>query len=379
MARPQKGCATRGQYRSSILRRFTSSACLIRFAQQVAPPPTRGPDGLFRPVAQIEPMDDSFIGGWTMPVPRHPSPRPTQPESNGDGSGGVPTPMGIPGPSPLLSPHLQQTGYPFVRPPSVSVPPAQHGLSPSSYDSPLSQLSPVERSEALNLRKTTMQPYVQYMCGPLLRYDTVDEGVWHGAALIVSKCCLILIFFSVVGFWAGANRPLCPLHGHVAADAGSTYDPYPALKYWWNPKYTAPLAHQRQVSVQGTQGVDLGPHPADPMALHFGSLANDGYLEGPDVQERRVDGTEIYVYTGRGGCVSMLQCRPPYLVDVGIGSTYTFWRFQIHIPLAESEMKILYSINDGLLMDFFVPSYRQTMRLAAYSVSDPSYRCIMAP
>ena len=183
----------------------------------------------------------------------------------------------------------------------------------------------------------------------------------------------------MVGFWAGTNRPLCPLHGHVAADAGSTYDPYPALKYWWNPKYTAPLAHQRQVSVQGTQGVDLGPHPADPMALHFGSLANDGYLEGPDVQERRVDGTEIYVYTGRGGCVSMLQCRPPYLVDVGIGSTYTFWRFQIHIPLAESEMKILYSINDGLLMDFFVPSYRQTMRLAAYSVSDPSHRCTMAP
>ena len=129
-----------------------------------------------------------------MPVPRHPSPRPTQPESNGD----------APGPSQLLSAHLQQTGYPFVRPPSVSIPPSQHGLSPSSYNSPLSQLSPVERSEALNLRKTTMQPYVQFMCGPLLRYDTVDEGVWHGAALIVSKCCLILIFF--FGGWFLGGR-----------------------------------------------------------------------------------------------------------------------------------------------------------------------------
>jgi hypothetical protein len=33
-------------------------------------------------------------------------------------------------------------------------------------------------------------------------------------------------------------------------------------------------------------------------------------------------------------------------------------------------MKIQYSINGGLEMDFFVPSHRQTMRLAAYSVSE---------
>ncbi|KAF8479014.1 hypothetical protein DFH94DRAFT_693399 [Russula ochroleuca] len=288
-----------------------------RAAQQdVAQPPARGPDGLFRPVAQVEPMEDSFIGGWTMPV-RQPSPRPTPPASNGDGS----IPMGVPGPSPLLSAHLQQTGYPFVRPPSTSGLPAaaQHGPRPSSDDSPLAKLSPVERSQVLNLRKTTMQPYLQFMCGPLLRYDTIEDGVWHGAALIVT------------------------------ADAGSTYEPYhPTLKYCWNPKYSAPL--QRQLNVQGAQGVDLGPHPADPNALHFGREANDGYLEGPDVQVQRVVGMEIHVYTGRGGT-----------------STYTFWRFPIHIPLAESEMKILYSINDGIMMDFFVPGRSQTMRLAAYS------------
>ena len=52
-------------------------------------------------------------------------------------------------------------------------------------------------------------------------------------------------------------------------------------------------------------------------------------------------------------------------------STYTFWRFFIQIPLSDSEMKIQYAINDGLAMDFFVPGRRQTMRLAAYSVSDP--------
>lgn len=32
-----------------------------------------------------------------------------------------------------------------------------------------------------------MDPLLQLMAGPLLRYDTVDaDGVWHGAAMIVS-------------------------------------------------------------------------------------------------------------------------------------------------------------------------------------------------
>jgi hypothetical protein len=51
-------------------------------------------------------------------------------------------------------------------------------------------------------------------------------------------------------------------------------------------------------------------------------------------------------------------------------STYTFWRFLIQIPLTESEMKIQYSINNGLELDFFVPGLSQTMRLAAHSVSE---------
>jgi len=151
------------------------------FVQEGASHPTRGPDGQFRPVAQVEPMEDTFIGGWTMPVPRQPSPRPTQPSSNGDGNVQLK-------PSPRLSQHLLQTGYPFVLPPSTSaVPPALQG--PSLDENPLAQLSPVERSQTLHLRKKTMQPNLQFMCGPLLRYDAVDEhGVWHGAALIVSKC-----------------------------------------------------------------------------------------------------------------------------------------------------------------------------------------------
>jgi hypothetical protein len=37
-------------------------------------------------------------------------------------------------------------------------------------------------------------------------------------------------------------------------------------------------------------------------------------------------------------------------------------------------MEIQYSINDGLAMGFFVPGRRQTMWLAAYSVSNPILR-----
>jgi hypothetical protein len=59
-------------------------------------------------------------------------------------------------------------------------------------------------------------------------------------------------------------------------------------------------------------------------------------------------------------------------------STYTFWRFLIEIQLTEHEMKIQYSINDGLKMDFFVPGLRETMRLAAHSVSERKPHRIMS-
>ena len=69
-------------------------------------------------------------------------------------------------------------------------------------------------------------------------------------------------------------------------------------------------------------------------------------------------------------CMSGLaECLRVYHGSV---STYTFWRFLIQIQLAEHEMKIQYSINDGLKMDFFVPGHRETMRLATYSVSEPN-------
>lgn len=51
----------------------------------------------------------------------------------------------------------------------------------------LAQLPAAERSQMQ--RAPRMDPYLQFMVGPLLRYDTVDEnGLWYGAVLIVSAC-----------------------------------------------------------------------------------------------------------------------------------------------------------------------------------------------
>ena len=142
--------------------------------QEVASPPSRGPDGHFRPVTQIESIDDVVIGGWSMPVSRPLLPPPTYPDCSKDADGT----LEITPPPRFPSPNLRQTGYPFVR-----------QLYPSMDEMPLSQHRPVERSQILQLRKNFMDPYLQFICGPLLRYDNVDEhGVWNGAALIVSKC-----------------------------------------------------------------------------------------------------------------------------------------------------------------------------------------------
>ncbi|TFK27403.1 plasma membrane protein [Coprinopsis marcescibilis] len=67
----------------------------------------------------------------------------------------------------------------------------------------LTAMSAIDRSRILRVAR--MDPHLQFMCGPLLKFDTIDEdGVWHGAAMIVT------------------------------ADAGSAYEPYPTLTYEWD-------------------------------------------------------------------------------------------------------------------------------------------------
>ena len=156
---------------------------LFGLVQENALPPSRGPDGHLRPVARVEPLEDGAIGGWVLSTSRPPSLYATQLDDGRNGN----SQLDVPAPPPSLSPHLRQTGYPFVRQ-SIVLDSSGHDVPQSFDEGPLSQLNPVERSERLNLKRKLMDPYLQFMCGPLLRYDTIDEhGVWHGAALIVSK------------------------------------------------------------------------------------------------------------------------------------------------------------------------------------------------
>ncbi|KZT28528.1 hypothetical protein NEOLEDRAFT_1154428 [Neolentinus lepideus HHB14362 ss-1] len=243
----------------------------------------RGPDGRFQPVAQIMPMEDRFIGGFASTAPPSPLP-PAVPPKDHDYFG-------------------TQTQDSSTK--SYSTGPNQ-----------LTQMSPVERSKILKSART--EPHLQFMVGPLLRYDTVDEqGVWHGAALIVT------------------------------ADGGSEYEPHPDLTYEWDPD--APLVfykgHRRNV-----MSFDLPPHPADPHSVFvaYEDDANSTTSHGPNYRKEHVPGHDIWVYAGSGG-------------------TFTFWRFLIQIPLGPNEMRIKYCINNGQELEFWVPGLTQNMRWAAYS------------
>ena len=55
--------------------------------------------------------------------------------------------------------------------------------------------------------------------------------------------------------------------------------------------------------------------------------------------------------------------------------TFTFWRFMIEIPLSSHEMKINYTVNNGIELNFYVPGRNQNMRWAAYSVRTPHVSC----
>jgi hypothetical protein len=98
----------------------------------------------------------------------------------------------------------------------------------------------------------------------------------------------------------------------LAADSGSSYEPFPVLTYQWDPEEIArPNPH-----TQGSHpSYDLGPHPADPHATamagpaaqvpdanpapYFGDYKEKGNTR--DDQTQHVTGQEIYVYSGNGG------------------------------------------------------------------------------
>lgn len=270
----------------------------------------RGPDGgRYLPVEEVQPLPD---GSGRAQADSFGAPRLSLP------SPGTLSPV----PPKYFADNAAQNIYASST--SLSI---ERSVASGSSGISLAQMPPVERSRAQRLAR--MEPYLQFMAGPLLRYDTVDENdLWRGAALIVT------------------------------ADSGSSYEPFPVLTYQWDPEEIA----RPSPSTQGSYpGYDLSPHPADPHAtalagpsaqLHDTNEAYFGDYKGKgntrNDQTQHVTGQEIYVYSGNGG-------------------TFTFWRFPIQIQLGANEICIKYRINGGMQMSFFVPARHQNMRWAAYS------------
>lgn len=280
--------------------------------------PQRGPDGQYEGIEQAQPVADGVVGGFNINL-------------------GPPTPgrLQVPPPFPAA-----RTPSPTEFPPT---PPAKDGFT---YDSQfqrivvnrqasvqsndtlgsyrpegsfLTKMTAVERSNYL--RAVRMNPYLQLMVGPLLRYDTVDErGIWRGACMIVTS------------------------------DATSLYEPHPVLTYEWDP-HVRPQGLSRTSSRMTGKGrsYDLAPHPSDPHSSAPLENANEHLTNSSTSLMESVPGQEIWVY------------------EDSKGRTFTFWRFLIRIPLSQTEMTVKYTINNGQLLEFFVPGRNQNMRCAAYS------------
>ncbi|OCH90292.1 hypothetical protein OBBRIDRAFT_812785 [Obba rivulosa] len=257
-------------------------------------PPQRGPDGHYQPVEQVYPVEEPFVGGFAVP-PSFPSPDA----------------------GPYLDPARRRATWDITGWSVRASMALEWSLNRTIGNLEPAQSSAAERSK--NLRARRMNPYLQFMAGPLLRYDTVDEqGVWRGAAMIVT------------------------------ADAGSNYEPHPTLTYSYDP--TAPVTLSR-----GPSKLQKGARPVDVTPLPVDSNCNTPTVESleisgasPGLVQRQASGQEIWVYTGRGG-------------------TFTFWRFMIEIPLRQNEMRVSYSMNGGQQFQFHVPGRSQNMRWAAYS------------
>lgn len=74
-----------------------------------------------------------------------------------------------------------------------------------------------------------------------------------------------------------------------------------------------------------------------------------------------------YLTLSLGGASEKIggQCILTYN-DPGVGPC-SFWRFMIQIPLQDHEAKVLYSINGGGQLSFFIPARGQNMRWVAHS------------
>ncbi|KAF8710206.1 hypothetical protein RHS03_01884, partial [Rhizoctonia solani] len=277
--------------------------------------PQMGSDGRYLGVETVSPLNEPWVGGFQA--------QGQMPHAQVQGNVPIPpyhSQSGFPEPG-----HRPPAWIPDVKIPGDTYTDHAHYPGPSPYSAP--PLSAVERSNALG-GPPRMDPHLQMMCGPLLRYDTVDDhGIWHGAAMVVT------------------------------ADAGSQYDPHPILHLEWDPLrpvHTSAHGHQRgrslssmpsPISAVSTNGSGVPPpvpYPSEP------AIASQQYPPSHIYQQTDIPGHEIWVYRGSAG-------------------SFTFWRFLIQIPLGPNEMGVRYRLNMGQELEFFIPGQNQNMRWAAHS------------
>ena len=183
-------------------------------------------------------------------------------------------------------------------------------LASSSHIQSISSMTALERSR--NLRVAKMKPPLQFMVGPLLRYDTIENGIWKGAALIVSECAFYLYFYSISSLlnYGILTHPLWE-----ASDAGSYYDPPPTLRFYYDHSLPAPK-FRRSTHIHRAPSRATTPKRTPSNSYHSLQLSTsnststsspiqDAYGRvseaSPSTQAVAVTGQEIWVYCGNGG------------------------------------------------------------------------------
>jgi hypothetical protein len=135
----------------------------------------RGPDGQYTPVEQEPmPMNEGFIGGFhpTIDPPVAPPPPPKDHRFH------------LPGHE--ARHQRDEDARPVSEVPAAWLLNYPQGAARSVRSGELTKLSAVERTH--RFKTARMNPHLQFMAGPLLRFDTIDEhGVWCGSAMIVSE------------------------------------------------------------------------------------------------------------------------------------------------------------------------------------------------
>ncbi|KAG8755594.1 hypothetical protein FRC14_003824 [Serendipita sp. 396] len=266
------------------------------------------PDGSYRPRITVNPINEPYTGSYH--------------QASTSSSSGTWAPP--PGPPPGSSANPPGYYAHANHPPSWM--PNEEKMAFEGKERPT--LSAIERSNSYG-RLDRMEPHLQFLCGPLLRYDTVYAGKWHGAILIVT------------------------------ADAGSVYSPHPRVALVWDPLRPRParLASSSSGSHYLSPASTLTPSPggSHPGALYGGvqygppPSAPPSWTPSEYAGSSTVLADDIYVYHG------------PY-------GSCTFWRMMIEVPLGEAEMTVAYRINGGHEICFTVPGREQNLRWAAYSV-----------